>query len=188
MNYRHYNPSLQDSTQSRTILAQNMPPSKQQPSPAVSNAAGKPQPREASSQKSTPPNPMPKNNQSRLPHRQQNPAPAPRQHRSLRVSHVNLQNAQKKQLRPPAPPQLNQATPPPAEAKNLSALLQKLIPSSVYNPKSKKLFGLFSAEDLLLVALIFLCAESEDEDNSLMILALVYIFASEYISLPDLAF
>lgn len=72
--------------------------------------------------------------------------------------------------------------------KGVTGLLHGILPTSVYNPDSKKIFGIFSAEDLLLVALIFLCAESDEEDNSIMILALLYILVSDYIELPDLSF
>lgn len=72
--------------------------------------------------------------------------------------------------------------------KGINGLLHGILPGSVYNPDSKKIFGMFSAEDLLLVALIFLCAESDEEDNSMMILALFYILLSDYIELPDLSF
>lgn len=63
-----------------------------------------------------------------------------------------------------------------------------LLPSSIYDPKHKKLFGFFSAEDLLLAALIFLLLEKDDEDNLLMILALLYVLISEYIEIPEFEF
>ena len=64
--------------------------------------------------------------------------------------------------------------------------LQGLLPSSIYDFQSKKLFGILSAEDLLLIALIFLFLEKEDGDNTLMILALGYILLSDYIELPEI--
>ncbi len=67
-----------------------------------------------------------------------------------------------------------------------SGFLQGLLPSSIYDFQSKKLFGFLSAEDLLLIALIFLFLEKEEGDNTLMILALGYILISDYIELPEI--
>lgn len=72
--------------------------------------------------------------------------------------------------------------------KGITSLLYNLLPPSVYNHQSKKLFGFLSAEDLLLLALIFLFAESDSEDSSLLSLALMYILVSEHFDLPDLLF
>lgn len=74
------------------------------------------------------------------------------------------------------------------ERKKSSDFLKNLLPSSVYDPKRKKLFGIFAAEDILLVALIFLLLEKDDEDNLLMILALAYVLISEYIEIPGFEF
>ena len=62
----------------------------------------------------------------------------------------------------------------------------KFIPSGIYNPDNGKIFGLLSPEDLLLIALILVLLDNSDEseDNTLLILALVYILASEYVDLP----
>ena len=64
--------------------------------------------------------------------------------------------------------------------------LTKFIPQSVYDPKSGKILGFLSAEDLLLVALILLMidAEDNDADNSMLVYALIYILISEHIDLP----
>lgn len=61
-----------------------------------------------------------------------------------------------------------------------------LIQRSVYNPDTGKVLGLFSAEDLLIVALILLLIDSgdEDEDNSMLIYALIYILISDHVDLP----
>ena len=61
-----------------------------------------------------------------------------------------------------------------------------LIPRSVYNPDTGKVLGLFSAEDLLIAALILLLIDSgdEDEDNSTLIYALLYILISDHVDLP----
>jgi len=64
-------------------------------------------------------------------------------------------------------------------------LLEGFLPGAVYNPENKKIFGVLSAEDLLLVALIFLFADSSDEDGNLMCLALLYVLLSDYIDLSD---
>ncbi len=74
------------------------------------------------------------------------------------------------------------------ERKKSSDFLKNLLPTSVYDPKRKKLFGIFAAEDILLVALIFLLLEKDDEDNLLMILALAYVLLSEYIEIPGFEF
>ena len=67
--------------------------------------------------------------------------------------------------------------------KSPRSMLFGLLPPSLYNPQTKKLFGFLDAEDLLLVALIFLFLEREDEDET-VILALLYILLSDYIDLP----
>ncbi len=63
-----------------------------------------------------------------------------------------------------------------------------MIPRNIYNPDSKKILGFLSSEDLLLIALIFLFLESSDDDNPLMVLALVYVLLGEYIDFGDFAF
>ena len=64
--------------------------------------------------------------------------------------------------------------------------LLKFIPQSIYNPDTGKVLGFLSAEDLLIVALILLLIDNRDsdEDNSLLIYALVYILISDRINLP----
>ena len=104
----------------------------------------------------------------------------------------NNPHSKARPVRRPAPPQRPTEKPKAKKklplGKGINGLLHGILPSSVYNPHSKKIFGIFSAEDLLLVALIFLCAESDEEDNTMMILALLYILVSDYIELPDLSF
>lgn len=61
------------------------------------------------------------------------------------------------------------------------------IPPAVYNPETKKVFGIFSAEDLLLAALIIILLDNDDSngsDDSMLIYALIYILISDYIDLP----
>ena len=93
----------------------------------------------------------------------QNPVVQNRQHQNGQQPH---QKAQKKQTN----------------------FLKGFLPTSIYDPKQKKLFGFLSAEDLLLAALIFLLLEKDDEDNLLMILALSYVLISEYIEIPEFEF
>ena len=60
------------------------------------------------------------------------------------------------------------------------------MPPSIYNRESKKILGFLTAEDLLLIALILLLSEKDEGDDSLTVLALVYILFADYIDLPDL--
>ena len=69
---------------------------------------------------------------------------------------------------------------------NISSILNSIIPSSVYNPETKKVFGILTAEDLLIVALIFLFSENSEDCDPLLIPALIYILLSDYIALPEL--
>ena len=64
-------------------------------------------------------------------------------------------------------------------------LIESFLPNTVYNCENKKFFGLFSPEDLLLVALIFIFADSKEEDGNLVCLALLYVLLSDYIDLSD---
>ena len=59
-----------------------------------------------------------------------------------------------------------------------------LLPTSVYNPETKKILGIFSAEDLLLAALIFLLLDSDDTEDTVLVYLLLYVLISEYIDLP----
>lgn len=58
-----------------------------------------------------------------------------------------------------------------------------MVPTSVYNPDTKKVLGMFSAEDLLLVGLIFLLLENEENNDPMLVYALLYILLSDYIDL-----
>ncbi len=59
-----------------------------------------------------------------------------------------------------------------------------LLPPSLYNSETKQILGLFSAEDLLLVALILILLGGEREEDTILIYLLLYILVSEYIDLP----
>ncbi len=74
------------------------------------------------------------------------------------------------------------------KSKGLSGIFQSLLPPTVYNPETKKILGFLSSEDLLLVALIFLFLDNDDEDNTLMVLALIFVLISDYIDLSDFSF
>ncbi len=79
-------------------------------------------------------------------------------------------------------------TPPKREEKKCPCcekreknLLEKFLPENIYNPKTKKLFGILSPEELLLASLIFLFADSERDDSNLLCLALLYLlFADKF--------
>jgi len=79
--------------------------------------------------------------------------------------------------------------PPKQKSTNKSPYgpLLGLIPRHIYNPDTKKILGIMSSEDLLLIALIFLFLESSDDDNPLMVLALVYVLLGDYIDFGDFA-
>ena len=59
-----------------------------------------------------------------------------------------------------------------------------IIPPSLYNPETKKVFGFLSTEDLLLAALILLFLDNEENDDPMLVYALLYILLSDYIDLP----
>lgn len=93
------------------------------------------------------------------------------------------------QMKPP-PSKMQKPVPPkppkpevkkPHSPKNF---LSGWIPSSLYNPETKKVLGVLSAEDLLLAGLIFLLLENEEEQDSMLVYALLYILLSDYIDLP----
>lgn len=60
-----------------------------------------------------------------------------------------------------------------------------ILPKGLYDPKTKKVMGFFTAEDLLLVALIFIFLDSEEEGNPLMALALLYVLLGDYFDFGD---
>lgn len=59
-----------------------------------------------------------------------------------------------------------------------------LIPPALYNPESKKVLGIFSAEDLLLAALIIILLDNDSNEDPMLIYALIYILISDYVDLP----
>jgi len=59
------------------------------------------------------------------------------------------------------------------------------IPSSIYNPENGKIFGFLSAEDLLLIAMILIFLDSDEDGDNLMVYALLYVLASEWIDIGD---
>jgi len=70
--------------------------------------------------------------------------------------------------------------PPPKNNKNP---ILSFIPTSVYNPENGKILGFLSAEDLLLIAMILIFLDSEEDGDNLMVYALLYVLASEWIDL-----
>ncbi len=74
-----------------------------------------------------------------------------------------------------------------SDKSGISAVLDAFVPKSIYNSDTKKVFGILSAEDLLIIALIFLFAENTENRDPLLIPALIYILLSDYIDLPDLS-
>lgn len=96
-------------------------------------------------------------------------------------------NPQKLSSVPPQKPDTNHAKPKSNKRFKLSDILCGILPTSVYNPKTKKLFGFFTAEDLLLIALIFLFADNDEDSDPTIIIALIYILISDYIDLPELS-
>ena len=103
---------------------------------------------------------------------------------------------QKRQLQEPLP--LGQrALPPPKDErrdpdrnhpKKKRGFLEGILPSGLYDSKTKKIFGVLTTEDLLLIALIFLLLEKDGEDNKLMVIALLYVLVSDYIDLSLFGF
>lgn len=58
--------------------------------------------------------------------------------------------------------------------------LFSFIPSSVYNPETKKVLGILSAEDLLLIALILMFLDNDENEDPLLIYALLFILVSDW--------
>ncbi len=83
----------------------------------------------------------------------------------------NDDRAKREPERPAAPPHTEQ----PRESGFFDSLLD-ILPSELYNRRTKKILGLVTAEDLLLLALILLVADNDDADKAL-IFALLYILA-----------
>ncbi len=86
-----------------------------------------------------------------------------------------------------------QPTPPPhqnnqSKSAKPTDFLRSFIPKNIYNPETKKILGFLEAEDLLIIALIFLFMENSEEDNSLMIPLLIYVLVSDHIDLGDFLF
>lgn len=72
----------------------------------------------------------------------------------------------------------NRSNTPGQLAGDPSGLIQsilKFIPPGIYNRETKKILGVLTAEDLLLVALIIMLADSKDNDDTALLIALVYI-------------
>ncbi len=83
-----------------------------------------------------------------------------------------------KQSQPPKPPETKK--PKPSKKNPILGM----IPPVLYHPETKKVLGIFSAEDLLLAGLIFLLLENEELEDPMIVYALLYILISDYIDLP----
>ena len=70
--------------------------------------------------------------------------------------------------------------PEPPKPKKKGNPLLSFIPETIYNPETKKIFGVLSADDLLILALIILFLDSDEEGDNLMVLALAFILVSEW--------
>ncbi len=77
---------------------------------------------------------------------------------------------------PPSIPKPEPKPPPKPEPKGIWGW----IPPALYNPETKKVLGMFSGEDLLLIGLIFLLLENEEKQDNTLIYALLYILLSDY--------
>ncbi len=86
----------------------------------------------------------------------------------------------------PHPPRQDCRNPANNRQNSLGNLINGFLPPNLYNKKTKKLFGLIDAEDLLLIALILLFSENDEGNDPLVVIALIYILLSEYIDIPQL--
>ena len=102
--------------------------------------------------------------------------PSPIKHRA---EPARRNNPPRRSVHEPAPP----PPPPPPEQKQKNNPLLSFIPSSVYNPENGKILGFLSAEDLLLIAMILMFLDSEEDGDNLMVYALLYVLASEWIDI-----
>ena len=76
-----------------------------------------------------------------------------------------------------SPPQAPKPQPPPqaVSSENILKSLFNKIPKSIYNRETGKLLGILTAEDLMLIALILMIADSDDNEDMALLIALVYI-------------
>ncbi len=88
---------------------------------------------------------------------------------------------------------VSQKNSPPTEHKprtntprSVTNPITRFIPQSLYNAETGKVLGFMNAEDLFIAALIILLIDSgcDDGDNTMLILALLYLLLSEHIDLP----
>ena len=62
------------------------------------------------------------------------------------------------------------------EEPNIVKSILSFIRPGIYNTETKKILGILTAEDLLLAALILMIADSDENDDLALLIALVYIF------------
>ncbi len=123
--------------------------------------------------------------QNSAPQMHQQPAPrvhqqpAPRMHQNQALHQHPAKERQPVQKNHTSPKDKDKVC--PCCEKREKNILEKLLPENIYNPKTKKLFGILSPEELLLASLIFLFADSDREDSNLLCLALLYLlFADKF--------
>lgn len=75
------------------------------------------------------------------------------------------------------PDQSERKQPSPVREEGFFDSLLDILPNELYNRRTKKILGLVTAEDLLLIALILLAADSDDRDGKALVFALLYILA-----------
>lgn len=88
-------------------------------------------------------------------------------------------NRDKRQSKPVKTPPQNEE-----KAEKRESPILRFLPPVFYNSETKKVLGMFSAEDLLLVALIFLLLDSKETEDSVLVYLLLYVLLSDYIDLP----
>ena len=75
-------------------------------------------------------------------------------------------------------------TPLSPKQKNAKDGILRWLPPALYHRETKKILGIFTAEDLLLIALILLFLENETEEDNNPVYLLVYLLISDYFDLP----
>ncbi|MBQ7096949.1 MAG: hypothetical protein IJN96_02645 [Clostridia bacterium] len=117
---------------------------------------------------------------------------SPQQKKSSSSPHIPI-NKPVSANSPEKPPEKPRSTPLPnrnnqPKSAKPTEFVRSFIPKNIYNPETKKILGFLEAEDLLIIALIFLFMENSDDDNSLMIPLLIYILLADHIDLGDFLF
>ncbi len=107
--------------------------------------------------------------------------------------YIRYNNSPSHPLSPPPPPPKSknptakEPCPPHEEEKSVKNPLH-FLPKEIYNPKTHKFFGLFSAEDILIIGLILLVLDSGCDDDMILVLALLYILLSDIFDFGNILF